>query len=98
MAESRSQLTIESNANCGDRVLKTQINLQGLLTGLSSVEISDDAGKFVCEGLYYSVLNYIDKYQLNIDCIFVHVPVLTQENLAEIVADFKLIIRKLGGL
>lgn len=98
MAESRNQLTIESNAKCGDTLLKTQINLQELLTDLSSVEISDDAGKFVCEGLYYSVLNYIDKWQLNINCIFVHVPVLTEENIAEIVADFKLIIRKLGGL
>jgi len=94
MAERRSQLTIESNATCGNTMLKTQVDLQQLVIGSNSIEISDDAGNFVCEGLYYSVLHYINECQLKINCIFVHVPILTKENLINIIADFNLIIYK----
>ncbi len=94
MAESRSLLTIESTATCGDSRLTTLINLEQLVAS-DTIEVSDDAGKFVCEGLYYSVLKYIIDHNLNIHCIFVHVPILTKQNLAEIVSDFKLIIHQI---
>lgn len=94
MAEHRSQLTIESNATCGNTVLRTQVDLQQLVTGSTGIEISDDAGKFVCEGLYYSVLKYICESQLKSHCIFIHVPILTTENLAIIITNLKLIIYK----
>lgn len=95
MAESRSLLTIESTATCGEMVLTTPVNLLELVTNSTAIKISDNAGKFVCEGLYYSVLKYIIDHKLNIRCIFVHVPILTKQNLAEIVSDFKLIIHKI---
>ena len=98
MAESRKKLSVEKIASYAENILQTTVDLEQLVAEATAIEISHDCGKFVCEGLYYSVLDYIDKWQLNINCIFVHVPVLTEENLAEIVADFKLIIRKLGGL
>lgn len=93
MAEGRNQLSIESNACCGDSVLRTNIDLDLLVT--DSIQISHDAGKFVCEGLYYAVLKYIINNQLNINCIFVHVPMLGENKFA-IVEDFMLIIQKLG--
>ena len=58
----------------------------------AAVKISYDCGKFVCEGVYYSVLEYLHRSQLQIKCIFVHVPILNQENLIDIIADFVLII------
>lgn len=94
MAESRTLLTIESTATCGEMVLTTPVNLLELITNLSAI-VSDNAGKFVCEGLYYSVLKYIIDYKLNTRCIFVHVPILTKQNIAEIVSDFKVIIHKI---
>lgn len=96
MAESRTSLSIESTATCGEMVLKTPVDLPQLVTDSIAIEISDDAGKFVCEGLYYSVLQYIIEQQLNIDCIFVHVPILTNQNLSSIVKNFQLIIEKLA--
>ncbi len=96
MAESRTNLTVESTATCGDVELKSTINLEELLMGLSLTQISHDAGKFVCEGLYYSVLQYLSDRQLQIPCIFVHIPLLNANNLTNIIADFNLIIQKLA--
>ena len=92
MAECRKQLSIESNATYNDNCLQTTLNLQALISQLSYTAISHDAGKFVCEGLYYRVLEYLEKSQLSIPCIFVHVPVLNLENKNIIVQDFQAIL------
>ena len=92
MAERREKLSIESNASCDDHIIETWIDIYKLLPKLNGTEISHDAGKFVCEGLYYSTLNYLRDRHPNSRCIFVHVPLLTPHNSAEIKADFCQII------
>ena len=92
MAEKRTKLTIESNASCEDECFYTSINLQELSKILVATEISHDAGKFVCEGLYYQVLKYIQSINKNVHCIFVHVPVLEHNYSRSIWRDFHLII------
>ena len=92
MAEKRDKLTIESNAFCEDECLHTSINSIALTQQLVFTEISHDAGKFVCEGLYYRVLKYIRSHDRNIQCIFIHVPLITQNNSALILRDFHFII------
>jgi len=101
-AASRTQLSVEAGASCGEIVLQTEVDLEELVAGAVAIEISHDCGKFVCvrvadapESLYYSVLDYLSQSQLTARCIFVHVPVLNQENLSTILADFVLIINKL---
>jgi len=96
MAESRQKLTIESCACCETDILKTTVNLEPLIANLATTEISHKAGKYVCEALYYAVLKHICDAQLTAKCIFVHVPILTDENLDKIVTDFLLIMRKLS--
>ncbi|MDZ8095473.1 MAG: peptidase C15 [Nostoc sp. DedQUE05] len=96
MAASRTQLSVEAVASCGEIVLQTEVDLEKLVAGAAKIQISYDCGKFVCEGLYYSVLDYLSQNKLTARCIFVHVPVLNQENLMEILADFVLIINKLA--
>jgi pyroglutamyl-peptidase len=96
MAESRYQLTVESNASRGDTILKTALDLDGLIEGLVETVISHDAGKFVCEGLYYSVLHHLQNTGMNKHSLFVHVPVLTPRNKDGIVADFQLIMERLA--
>ena len=96
MAESRKQLSLEKNANWEESVLQTTIDLEKLVTGVSSIQISHDCGKFVCEGLYYSVLDYLRQFQLTGKCIFVHVPILTEENSPGLLADFLLVIHRLA--
>ncbi|MDJ0742348.1 MAG: peptidase C15 [Xenococcaceae cyanobacterium MO_167.B27] len=96
MAESRKQLTIESNATCNENCLLTSLDLQPLISKLSHSAISHDAGKFVCEGLYYQVLQYLEKSDLSIPCIFVHVPILNKDNESIIVQDFQTILEYLS--
>jgi pyroglutamyl-peptidase len=98
MAESRHHLSVESNARNEDKVLNTLVDLDKLLQGLVKTTLSHDAGNFVCEGLYYSVLNHLQKNEIKKHGIFVHVPVLTQNNLADILTDFTLIMHKLTAL
>ncbi|MEH1826439.1 MAG: peptidase C15 [Nostoc sp.] len=96
MAASRTQLSVEAVASYGEIVLQTEVDLEKLVAGAEAIEISYDCGKFVCEGLYYSVLAYLSQNKLTARCIFVHVPILNQENLMGILADFVLIINKLA--
>ena len=103
MAESRQSLTVESQANriCIDgeeNILPTQVDLEQLILETSAVKVSHDCGKFVCEGLYYSVLDYLGQNHPYIDCIFVHVPILTEKNLPIIMAYFLLIVDKMALL
>lgn len=95
-ATSRTQLSVEAGASCGESILHTEVDLEKLVAGIAAIQISHDCGKFVCENLYYSVLDYLSQKQLKARCIFVHVPVLNQENLSEILANFVLIINKLA--
>ncbi len=95
MAESRRQLTIEDRATDREEVLNTQVNLSQLIAGIDGIEISEDAGKFICEGLYYSLLHYLKTSQLSSHCIFVHVPILSQDNLAEVKNSFLAVAQRL---
>jgi pyroglutamyl-peptidase len=95
MAEGRDKLTVESCACCDRNILKTAVNIEQLVADLPRVEISHDAGKFVCEALYYAVLKHICDSQITAQCIFVHVPILNDENLDQIVADFLLVMCRL---
>ena len=95
MAESRQKLTVESCACCDNNILKTAVNLEHIIADLTTTQISHNAGKFVCEALYYAVLKHLADSQLSTQCIFVHVPILTVENTKIIVADFLLILNRL---
>ncbi|NER22308.1 MAG: peptidase C15 [Symploca sp. SIO1C2] len=96
MAEKRTQLTVESCATCGDTQLRTKVDLKQLVTGLAVTEISDEAGKFVCEGLYYQILKHLQGRNFNMNCIFVHVPLLTGDNFSGVIDDFRLLIKGLA--
>jgi pyroglutamyl-peptidase len=92
MAESRNKLSVESNASLGQDRIFTKVKLDALVSCLHNTDISHDAGKFVCEGLYYRLLQHIQTEKLCLFCIFVHIPVLFPDNLNLIEADFKKII------
>lgn len=95
MAETRSALTVESNATKENNIIKNSLNLENLISGLPKTQISHNAGKFVCESLYYSVLKYLRERHKNRSCIFVHVPLLNPENKYLILADFINLIHRL---
>jgi pyroglutamyl-peptidase len=86
MAESRYRLSLESNARSSTDKLLTTIPLEDLVKNLDYTYISNNAGQFVCEGLYFQVLKHHPR------ALFVHVPVLTDKNFPFIQRDIKEII------
>ncbi len=97
MAEKRSHLSVESNGTLDNHTIHTPVNVDELVQGLSCTYVSHDAGWFVCNYTYYSILQYIKHAKLKTKCIFVHVPVLTAANQNAIVTDFATILMRLAG-
>lgn len=98
MAEERDRLSVESQAVRGDKVYRTEIDLETLTEGLPMTEISHDAGDFVCNALYYSALEHINTLDGHHHCLFIHVPRLTDANVRAITEDFKTLIARLASL
>jgi len=96
MAESRQQLTLEAEAVWGDSVLKTQLDVEKIAASLNYTSVSRDAGRFVCNGLYHAMLNYVSSYPdaHTPDChvLFLHVPPLTPQNRPALVKDFRALV------
>ncbi len=96
MAEERTKLNIESSAVLDEQILQTSVDLDKLTADLLMTEISHDAGEFVCNTLYYKTLEHLSSQEENHHSIFVHVPVITEENKSLLVADFISIIERLS--
>ncbi len=48
MTQKQTQLSVESNADFGQTVLSTTLNLKQLVVKTGNYEISHDCGQFVC--------------------------------------------------
>ena len=59
MAESRTDLTLEWQAKKGNQILRTGLDLAALSENLSGVCLSEDAGNFVCNALYFELLHWL---------------------------------------
>jgi pyroglutamyl-peptidase len=98
MAEQRSRLTVESNGKLDNHQIHTPVDVHELVQDLAITEVSHDAGKFVCNHLYYSVLNHVRTQQLRTHCVFVHVPILHSKNLGTVLQDFTVILNRLENI
>ena len=98
MAEERTKLNIEFRAILDEKILRTNVDLEGLTADLPMTEISHDAGGFVCNTLYFRALDHLYSQEETHYCIFVHVPVLTEENRSLLAADFIAIIERLSAM
>lgn len=111
MAESRSVLSIEKQAthyplkptahlekmkdDCKP-VLQTNIDVHSLIADTLLSEVSEDAGSYVCNHLYYQTLALSRKLAWEIVVLFVHVPVLNSRNTHALIEDFSAIIERLS--
>lgn len=97
MAESRQKLSLEAKAIVHQQERTTSFDLERMTANLSMTEISQDAGRFVCNSLYYFVLDYLQTHHPARQALFVHVPVLTAANREAIVADFQVVLQRLSA-
>ncbi|MHC3994352.1 pyroglutamyl-peptidase I family protein [Thiomicrolovo sp. ZZH C-3] len=98
MAEERARLELESQARLGESILRTDLNLAALAEGLALTAISNDAGDFVCNTLYYRSLERMRGAAGAHHCLFIHVPVLTDANTPPLTEAFTQIISRLSAL
>jgi len=96
MAEEREKLNIESRAILGEETIETDVDLETLTSGLPMTEISHDAGKFVCNTLFFKALKHLRRQEEIHHCIFTHVPVLTPGNATMVKNDFLSVIDRLS--
>ena len=100
MAESRAFLTLESNGKYQSAhqldILWTTIDVDRLVEKMVLTKVSHDAGTFVCNHIYYSVLKHIASHQLRYQCLFVHVPTFNETNLSLIMKDFHTLLQMLA--
>lgn len=94
MTEKREKLSIESRAVLGEKTIATDVDLEALTKGLPMTEISHNAGRFVCNTLYFKALSHLRRQQHH--CIFVHVPLLTANNTGRIKSDFLSVVERLS--
>lgn len=80
-----------------EKALQTPLDLAFLAADLTQTRISTDAGRFVCNGLYFRVLDWLSRSPQSGQALFVHVPRLTAENQSAIVADFVTVLDRLGS-
>ncbi|WP_143467708.1 peptidase C15 [Leptolyngbya ohadii] len=98
MAESRSRLSLEQQATVRNKTYQTPINLNQLVSDLQTTEISQDAGRYVCNSLYYAMLEYAATHpsgSSRYPCLFVHIPVLTEKNRSLLLEDMGAILDRL---
>ncbi|NER78903.1 MAG: peptidase C15 [Leptolyngbya sp. SIO1D8] len=95
MAEKRTFLTLEQYARWENKRLETSLKLPQLCIGTRWTDISRNAGTYVCNHLYYSLLAYVKKHRWPTQCLFVHVPLLTQHNQELVAHDFANILFRL---
>jgi pyroglutamyl-peptidase len=93
MAEPRSRLSVESNGQFQSDLCFTPIDLDALISCTTDTFISHNAGKFVCNYLYYQVLRHLERERSTAKCLFVHVPLLDESNKLTVAEDFVAILR-----
>ena len=96
MAEKRELLSIEQQANIGGHTLKTSVDVRKLLQKTRLSEISYDAGTYVCNHLYYHVLESINKYKTTASVLFIHIPILKGKSKRLILEDFHTLLISLS--
>ncbi|WOD40672.1 hypothetical protein [Nodosilinea sp. E11] len=98
MAEKRSYLHLERYGKGEDGALETSLPLDSLLVDTHVTAISDCAGTYVCNHLYYRLLGAIAQYHWPTQALFVHIPPLTPVTQPLLAHDLALILQRLGSL
>ncbi|WP_194050922.1 peptidase C15 [Nodosilinea sp. LEGE 06152] len=98
MAEGRSHLHLERYGKGNDLALETLLPLEELMAGTHLTGISDCAGTYVCNHLYYRLLGAIAQYRWPMQALFVHVPPLTSATQPLLAHDLALILKRLAKL
>lgn len=75
-----NNIKIETMGKSNNEILSTKYNWDNVKNNLESigynVSISDDAGTYLCNNIYYNGLKIIKENNLKCNMIFIHIPML----------------------
>lgn len=95
MAEGRTHLNLERYGKRDDLAVPTSLPLEALMADTHLTVISDCAGTYVCNHLYYRVLGAIAQHHWPVQALFVHIPPLTPATRPIFAHDLALILKRL---
>ena len=98
MAEGRTHLNLERHGKGDDRTVSTSLPLVDLMADTHLTAISDCAGTYVCNHLYYRVLGAIAQHHWPTQALFVHIPPLLPATQPLLAQDLALILQRLAAL
>ncbi|MEL6401951.1 MAG: peptidase C15 [Cyanobacteria bacterium J06626_4] len=96
MAEKRAFLSLERYAHHRCDRLETALCLPDLCAEMQWTTVSDDAGNYVCNALYYQLLDCIQQSSLPTQCLFIHVPPISAHNRELLVHDFAQVLVRIS--
>ena len=97
MAETRTLLTLEQWGRRDDRRLRPRLDLEALSRHLPLTAISQDAGDYVCNHLYYDLLETLPQRLPSCQGLFIHVPKLHRHLQPWLLLDFLTVLARLGA-
>lgn len=96
MAENRQSLNLELHGTTPTHTLTTNLDLQDLLIGTCMTEVSTNAGNYVCNHLYFKVLEFLDIASWPSSALFIHVPRLSIANRRPLMTDVLHILNRIS--
>ena len=75
---------IEKYGKNGSKIFETKYDyngLKGYLEKYYKIKISENAGNYLCNNIYYNGLKYILRNKLKANMIFIHIPYLKNINI-----------------
>ncbi|HOZ53802.1 MAG TPA: hypothetical protein PKY25_00485 [Bacilli bacterium] len=88
---------IEENARDIRDIIKTDYNYEKILNYFKKyykVKLSDKAGNYLCNNIYYKGLQYITDNNLKIKIILIHIPYINNINIIEFSKVFNKYLKK----
>lgn len=80
----------------GTGTMRTSADINALMADTVLSEVSEDAGTYVCNHLYYNVLDLADRVSWTMMGVFIHIPIVTFSNRDFLVRDFALIVDRIA--
>jgi pyroglutamyl-peptidase len=90
-------LELELNGKSSTRTLRTSLALNPLLANTHLTQISHCAGDYVCNHLYYHLLDTIHRHRWPTQALFIHIPRVSPDNEPFLIHDLSLVLNRLAN-
>ena len=87
---------VESTTAKPVSILQTTMDIEYLMADTLLSEVSEDAGTYVCNFLYYDLLDLVCRVNWEMAGVFIHIPIFNPDSQAILLQDFLKIVNKIS--